>query len=160
VNRNKFVLLACLTFIVNYGLDRLGKYLAGILLKGRGPVRVIGDFFILTYTENKGAFLSLGMDWPVALKYAVFIILPIIACLGALYYVLVRETRMYRIALIVTIASGGMGNLVDRLFNEFRVVDFMNFGIGRLRTGILNIADLSITFGLAALIVRESRTKK
>ncbi|MDD4289005.1 MAG: signal peptidase II, partial [Atribacterota bacterium] len=30
--------------------------------------------------------------------------------------------------------------------------DFLNFGIGNLRTGILNIADMAITFGVILLI--------
>ena len=49
----------------------------------------------------------------------------------------------------------GLGNLLDRLFNGFRVIDFMNFGIGNLRTGILNVADLSITFGVIIFIIYD-----
>jgi signal peptidase II len=55
--------------------------------------------------------------------------------------------------LIATILAGGLSNLFDRLTRHFRVVDFMNFGIGGLRTGILNVADLSITFGGIALVL-------
>ena len=31
----------------------------------------------------------------------------------------------------------------------------MNFGIGNLRTGILNVADLSITFGVIIFIIYD-----
>jgi lipoprotein signal peptidase len=31
----------------------------------------------------------------------------------------------------------------------------MNFGIGPIRTGILNVADISVTFGVIILIVLE-----
>jgi signal peptidase II len=55
----------------------------------------------------------------------------------------------------MSIISGGIGNLVDRLLNKFSVIDFLNFGIGSLRTGILNVADLSITFGAIALVIYE-----
>jgi lipoprotein signal peptidase len=34
----------------------------------------------------------------------------------------------------------------------------MNFGIGELRTGILNAADLSVTFGVIVLFIFEIRT--
>lgn len=43
--------------------------------------------------------------------------------------------------------------MYDRIFNNGLVVDFMNFGIGNIRTGILNVADLSITFGAILLFI-------
>lgn len=43
--------------------------------------------------------------------------------------------------------DGGFGNLIDRIFNEGRVIDFVNIGIGSLRTGLFNVADISITLG-------------
>ena len=43
--------------------------------------------------------------------------------------------------------GGGFGNLIDRIFNEGRVIDFVNIGIGSLRTGLFNKADISITLG-------------
>lgn len=52
-----------------------------------------------------------------------------------------------------------MGNLVDRLFNNFKVIDFINFGIGNLRTGVMNSADLSVAFGAALLLITELRKK-
>ena len=45
------------------------------------------------------------------------------------------------------VAGGGLSNLIDRASRQGRVVDFLNFGIGNLRTGILNVADIFITFG-------------
>lgn len=60
---------------------------------------------------------------------------------------------------MVTIVAGGIANLYDRLFHSFQVIDFLNFGIGNLRTGILNVADMSVTFGGLLLILYEY-TKK
>ena len=61
--------------------------------------------------------------------------------------------------IIVSIIGGGLGNLIDRLSNNFRVVDFLNFGIGSLRTGILNIADMSVTIGVLFLAVYSLQKK-
>jgi lipoprotein signal peptidase len=36
----------------------------------------------------------------------------------------------------------------------------MNFGIGSIRTGILNVADLSVTFGVILLLIIEVKYKK
>jgi signal peptidase II len=56
----------------------------------------------------------------------------------------------------VLIAAGGIGNLVDRIaYGEVR--DFLNFGIGRLRTGIMNLADLYILAALILIVVAMAR---
>jgi signal peptidase II len=73
---------------------------------------------------------------------------------------MLKEKRLYRIIILSCIIGGGMGNLCERLFNEFNVIDFMNFGIGAIRTGILNVADLSVTFGIVALLFFEIKTDK
>lgn len=41
----------------------------------------------------------------------------------------------------------------DRLLHEGRVIDFMNVGIGSLRTGIFNVADVCITIGVLLLVL-------
>ncbi|MBH0192527.1 MAG: signal peptidase II, partial [Nitrospira sp.] len=50
--------------------------------------------------------------------------------------------------------SGGVANLLDRMFYDGRVVDFMNLGIGGFRTGIFNVADVCITAGVLLLIAQ------
>ena len=41
----------------------------------------------------------------------------------------------------------------DRVFRGDMVVDFMNVGIGRSRTGVFNVADLSIVVGVVVFLV-------
>ena len=48
--------------------------------------------------------------------------------------------------------SGGVSNFIDRASNNGAVVDFLNIGIGPIRTGIFNIADVAIMFGFALFI--------
>jgi len=64
------------------------------------------------------------------------------------------------VIIIVSIIGGGLGNLFDRLLYDFHVVDFINFGIGSLRTGILNVADMSVTFGVFFLVIYTLKAKK
>jgi signal peptidase II len=52
------------------------------------------------------------------------------------------------------VLSGGVGNLLDRVLHDGRVIDFMNLGRGNLRTGIFNVADMCITFGVLLLILQ------
>jgi len=50
--------------------------------------------------------------------------------------------------------------LIDRIFNEGRVIDFMNIGIGSLRTGIFNVADIAITLGVMWIILSSIIEKR
>ena len=66
-------------------------------------------------------------------------------------------------AVIALVVGGGLSNLIDRLLNEGRVVDFMQLGIGPLRTGVFNVADVAIMGGLAVMLVvvfRDGKTAK
>jgi signal peptidase II len=42
---------------------------------------------------------------------------------------------------------------VDRAFHQGSVVDFMNMGIGPLRTGVFNVADVAIMVGIGLLLL-------
>ena len=153
--RARHVLVVCIAFAANYGLDRMTKILAEAYLRGSRGFSFLFDTVVLRYAENSGAFLSLGAGWPLWIKYAVLLVVPLILCLYGVYYCLFRERDLLKAVLMASAIAGGMGNLVDRLMNGFMVVDFLNFGIGRLRTGVLNVADLSITFGAIAWLLRD-----
>jgi signal peptidase II len=158
--QRKQIIITLSVFLANYFVDRLTKYLAEMFLKGREALRLFHNILIFIYAENGGAFLSMGENWPDFVKYLVLLIIPIIVCVGGLIYLSFIEKRLYRIITGACIIGGGIGNLIDRLFHNFSVIDFMNFGIGNLRTGILNVADLSVTFGVIALFVFEAVNRK
>jgi signal peptidase II len=44
--------------------------------------------------------------------------------------------------------------LIDRLIYDGRVTDFLNVGIGPLRTGIFNLADMAILAGALLLVLK------
>jgi signal peptidase II len=52
--------------------------------------------------------------------------------------------------------AGGASNLVDRLTSG-AVVDFLNVGVGRLRTGIFNVADVAIMLGAGIIALTRYR---
>lgn len=159
-SRVRAAALTGMFFLLNLILDRLTKILALEFLEGKPPVSFLDGMVVFIYAENTGAFLSLGSNWGQALKWAVFIVIPAAVCLFGLWYIIRREQKWYRIVSFSCIIGGGAGNLIDRIANDFRVIDFMNFGIGSLRTGILNVADLSVTFGVIALLICEYRSHK
>ena len=157
--RARHIILVVLTFAANSGLDRITKFLAAAYLQGKRGYSFFYNIVVLRYAENSGAFLSMGSRWPDWLKYAILLVLPALLCLYGLWYCVFRERDLWKTIFLVSALAGGLGNLVDRSFNGFMVVDFLNFGIGGLRTGVLNVADLSITFGFLAYFIREWTTR-
>lgn len=149
--------------------DQWTKVLAASRLAGRGRVRVLGDFAVLVFAQNRGAFLSLGAGLPPIVRTVFLIVLPL-AALGFFGWVLLRrgigevagrggepaEPGVAEFAVVALIAGGGLGNLVDRLLYG-QVRDFINFGIGGLRTGIMNLADLYILAALIVMLVAFAR---
>jgi len=57
------------------------------------------------------------------------------------------------------IFSGGLSNFYDRIANNGAVVDFLNIGIGSLRTGIFNVADIAIMLGVLLLVCTREKIK-
>lgn len=134
------------------GCDRVSKQLAARELAG-GPRRsFLGDTVRLDYVENRGAFLSLGAELPDRIRAPLLIGVNglLLVALGA---VLVRRrSRLgWDMVGLSLVWAGGMSNLADRMA-QGRVVDFLNVGIGSLRTGIFNVADVAIMIGCALLV--------
>ena len=62
-----------------------------------------------------------------------------------------KWSRLAGVGLVLFLA-GGLSNLVDRIALG-SVIDFLNVGIGPIRTGIFNVADVAIMLGIALLAV-------
>lgn len=158
------LILLFLLLCINIGADQITKYAAKKNLSGKGTVEVIGNIVILKYAENKGAFLSLGSNLPEGIKKSLLIIVPgIIILAGTVYLIImVRTVSLLQLTALGCLIGGGISNLYDRIAYKGSVVDFLNIGIGRVRTGIFNVADLSILFGGILVVVtlfREGRLR-
>lgn len=149
------VLIVALIVLFNVGCDQISKSVARDKIAYNDRIEVIGDFFILTKVENTGAFLSLGSDLSPTLRKILLTIFPCIILIIALWLV-IRNTDTSILFLLgfCCIIGGGIGNLWDRVLYE-SVTDFMNMGIGDLRTGIFNMADLSISFGMVLVLIDQ-----
>lgn len=154
------IILTIVTLLCNIFLDRITKLLAIEYLEGKETISFFYNTVMLKYIENTGAFLSIGSNWPDSLKYIILILIPISVCLYGLYYCAYKLENNKLIVIIVSIVGGGLSNLIDRIVYNFHVVDFINFGLGSLRTGILNVADMSVTFGILFLVIYTLKEKK
>jgi signal peptidase II len=132
------------------GCDRITKELAARHLAGRPQASFASDLFRLQYLENRGGFLSLGANLPAGARTAIFVV-GTAALLGWVGVLLVRRVQSGRSALAPALLwAGGIANLADRVARG-SVIDFMNVGIGPVRTGIFNVADVAITVGVVLL---------
>ena len=119
----------------------------------------LADTLRLTHAENPGAFLSIGASLPEGARIAVFQVGVSILVIGLLGYALLARLGMWGIVGFSLLAASGMGNLIDRFMRDGHVTDFLNLGLGSLRTGIFNIADVVGLIGFVLLLFRNSGTK-
>jgi signal peptidase II len=157
----KRLLLIALVLFTCVGCDQVTKHIARQNISNSGPFSVFDNFFRLQYTENPGAFLSIGAGSTENMRFWLLIISVGIFLFGMLVYLMAsaHNTKPQLISLSLVV-GGGVSNLIDRILNEGRVIDFMNMGIGSLRTGIFNVADIAITFGILWSIAISIRGKK
>lgn len=152
------LLIACLLFCV--GCDQYTKKIAVEKLKSEPPITYFNNTLRMEYAENTGAFLSVGSRLSKPVRFFLLVIA------NAAFLIIVSGMLIFRwqmplvqfIALSLLLA-GGIGNLIDRVFLNGIVIDFLNIGFGPLRTGIFNVADMAITGGALLMLVSWLFTK-
>jgi signal peptidase II len=152
--RFKRNLLIVILLVGCVGCDQLTKDVAQQYLALEAPRSWFHDTVRLEYAENTGAFLSLGSGFSERLRVILFQVFPALWLVGLVIVLLVaKQMPSLSVTAWSLVLSGGIGNLIDRLFHDGRVIDFMNIGIGSLRTGIFNVADVCITIGVSLLVL-------
>lgn len=152
MGRLKRLLIVLLLVAATIGSDRATKGLAKHALKSRPPISFFGGLVRLQYAENPGAFLSAGAELSETARFWLFVVLSGGFLTGLFFYILwLRVLTLRELIAFSLILGGGIGNLIDRLVDSHRVIDFLVIGIGWLRTGIFNLADVAITAGVGLL---------
>lgn len=152
-------LILIITIMATIGCDGAAKRLAETTLAGQPARSFWADTVRLEYSENTGGFLSVGSDWTPNMRTAVFsvgtgllLLMFAIAAIRGDW----GAAALFGIALVI---GGGIANLMDRVAHG-TVIDFMNVGVGRLRTGIFNVADVAVTLGAAIVLIGSRRSNK
>lgn len=134
-------------------IDQLSKIWAVSFLQGGPRFRFLGDTIRIGYAENHGAFLGMGNSLSPELRFIIFTALVGLFLLGLLVYMIVaKEMDRFSLWALSLIFAGGFSNFIDRAMNDGAVVDFLNMGVGGLRTGIFNIADVYIMIGAGLIL--------
>lgn len=158
VTKRARFLLAVLIVMTGVGCDQATKQIAAQQLRGTPPISFMQDLVRLHYAENQGAFLGLGNSLSPEVRFWLLTVATAVLLLGLAIFLIV-QWKMPRLSFIALscVLAGGLGNMIDRLVHDGRVIDFLNLGLGSLRTGIFNIADVAITGGVVLLWVASFR---
>lgn len=152
-------LLAAVVILAScIGCDQATKSIAARELIDAEPRTYFGGVLRLQYALNPGGFLSLGHNLPKPVRDGIFTGFGIgLMALLTGYLVAKRNASPAVFGAIALMLAGGIGNLIDRMFRDGLVTDFMSVGIGPLRTGIFNVADMAIMAGAAGAIFLSLR---
>lgn len=138
-------------FLVSLAGDLLSKHAVFEWLGSRFPYRksVIDGFFQIVMVENPGAAwgMAAGHRWPlIALS---------VAALIAVFTVFIRCEKPNRLVIVslAFFAAGICGNLYDRIFNDGKVRDFLDFYWRSHHWPSFNLADSLLTTAVAILIL-------
>ena len=143
-----FWLVDFLMIILLVFLDQFTKYLAVIHLEDKPAIKIIDGVLEVNFLKNSGAAFGLLQNQKV-----VFILVAVMI-LCSIAYVLFRmpDDKKYNIMhiLLVMIASGAAGNMIDRVRNDY-VVDFIYFVI--INFPIFNVADIYVTVSTFLFVI-------
>lgn len=116
-------------------------------------VEVIPGFFSLTYILNPGAAFGLFAGWNSSVRIPFLLIVSVLAVGFILYLYLGPLGKRSLPSLgLPLIAGGAIANLYERM-TAGAVVDYLDFYIKGYHWPAFNVADASITIGVALILV-------
>jgi signal peptidase II len=140
------------------GCDHAAKAAAVSILERSAPIEFLRGVVRFELAYNPGAFLSLGAGLPPTVRSLLFgFAVPALVIAASIAFL--RGPALGRPALVALalLAGGGLANGLDRLLHRGYVTDFVSLGIGDLRTGIFNVADVAVIAGVAVMVLLGSR---
>lgn len=156
--------LVVLMLALCMGCDQVTKGIARETLADSHGISLLYGSVQLQYTENSGAMLGLGAHLPAGTRFLVLVVFTSASLLITIAYtVTARDLDPWQWLGMSLLTGGGLGNLVDRVFNAGAVTDFVVLGVGPLQTGVFNWADVLIMAGggllLLGVAMREKRVE-
>lgn len=150
-------IIVCLcTALVVVLLDQITKAIVVNNMELQESVDVIKNVFRFTYITNEGSAFGMLADsrW-------VFMVFSTLGILAMIAYVsfFAKEISFVSTLSLGMIIGGGIGNMIDRLFNgevlgDGKVVDFLDFcAFPDLWKWIFNVADSFVCVGTALLFL-------
>ena len=157
--KSRYLLITMLVFL-SIAFDQISKIWVRNNFESYSEKSIIGDVFTLIKVENTGAFLGMGSELSEIPRILLLIILPVIVLISITLYTFIDKS-LDKLSIIgfSLIIGGGIANIFDRIvFGS--VTDFLYINLGGIfKTGIFNIADLSVTTGMILILISSFKRK-
>ena len=142
------LVIAIIIGVVMLAFDQIAKLMVLANLQGTGKtISIIDGIISFCYRGNNGAGFSILSG------HTEFLVLFTLIAISVIVFLLVKGT--YRSHLtnwgFMLIVSGGIGNLIDRVFRNGVVVDFIS--VDFIDFPVFNIADICVTVGAGLVIL-------
>ena len=135
------------SFVILVITDQLTKHLAVVRLKNQAAYNLINGILEFNYLENRGAAFGVLQNQ----KY--FFVFVALIFIGVIAFVLIKvpaQKKYYSLnILLVMIAAGAVGNMIDRVRYDY-VVDFIYLVC--IQFPIFNVADIYVTTATVILV--------
>tara|TARA_B100000900_G_scaffold59502_2_gene44927 strand:- start:3303 stop:3791 length:489 start_codon:yes stop_codon:yes gene_type:complete len=158
-NKNKYYLITSIVTL-SIALDQLSKIWVRNNFENYIETSIIGNVFTLIKVENTGAFLGMGSELSEIPRILLLIILPVIVLISITTYTFLEKTLdKFSVIGFSLIIAGGTANIFDRIVYG-SVTDFLYLNFGSIfKTGIFNIADLSVTTGMILILISSFKSR-
>lgn len=130
-----------------FAVDLISKQVIIRVIDLFESVKVIPNFFYLTYVQNNGAAFSIFQNQQVLILLVTFF---------ALFFINkylknenINKIEMFSYSMIT---GGILGNLFDRICYGY-VIDFFDFRFGKYHYPVFNMADVFIVVGVILLMI-------
>lgn len=140
--------------------DQIIKYFVDLYLKPVGSLPVVKNILQFSYYENDGAMMGMMRGKTVTMTLLAII------CLLVIAFVIFSGKIRFGVdyCCVVLIISGGLGNIIDRIFRGY-VIDYIE--VLFIDFYIFNFADCLVTCAAVILIlnqiyeiIKENKAKK
>lgn len=155
MNRQKIYEITCITFII----DQLLKIIIRNTINLNQEIKVIKNFFSITYLKNTGAAFSILENMTLLL-----VVISVLFIIFLDKFIKKEEKAINKFSIFYygIIIGGIFGNLIDRIISK-SVTDYLSFTIFNYNFPVFNFADICITIGVLLLIIdtviNEVKTK-
>ncbi len=142
----KVYIIALISLII----DQIVKILVSNYLILGQTIKIINNFFYLTYVQNTGAAFS------ILIGYRYILIIITLIFLYYLYKYTKKQTNPNKLAILShgLLLGGIIGNLIDRIIYGY-VIDYLDFMIFNYNFPIFNLADTFIVIGCIILVINS-----
>lgn len=130
--------------------DQITKYLAVKYLMGNSGISIIDKVLELYYLPNGNSGAAFGMLQGHQVLFMIIAIIVVVMIGYIIVNIPISKKSNFLSLLLVFIAAGGIGNMIDRFMQNY-VVDFIYFSL--INFPIFNVADIYVSVATVLLVI-------